>query len=99
MEDYNPRKKRRALIVFDDIVADMEFNKIFSPIVNELEENEEENSIFHFFSYYNLISKSLKLYNYIQHINLSWKSLTKENFNKEHLIIRLTLISKFHESL
>ena len=36
LEDYNPRKKRRALIVFDDIVADMEFNKIFSPIVNEL---------------------------------------------------------------
>ena len=26
LEDYNPRKKRRALIVFDDIVADMEFN-------------------------------------------------------------------------
>ena len=27
LEDYNPTKKRRVLIVFDDMIADMESNK------------------------------------------------------------------------
>ena len=27
LEDYNPKKKSRVLIVFDDIIADMESNK------------------------------------------------------------------------
>ena len=36
LEDYNPTKKRKVLIVFDDIIADMEFNKKLSPIVTEL---------------------------------------------------------------
>ena len=33
MEDYNPTKKG---IVFDDMIADMESNKKFSPIVTEV---------------------------------------------------------------
>ena len=36
LEDYNPTKKRRVLIVFDDMIADMESNKKLSPIVTEL---------------------------------------------------------------
>ena len=36
LEDYNPRKKRRVLIVVDDMIADMETNKKLSPIVTEL---------------------------------------------------------------
>ena len=36
LEDYNPKKKRRVLIVFDDVIVDMESNKLLSPIVNEL---------------------------------------------------------------
>ena len=36
MGDYNPIKKRRVLIVFDDMIADMESNKKFSLIVTEL---------------------------------------------------------------
>ena len=36
LEDYNPTKKRRVLIVFDDIIVDMESNKKLSPIVTEL---------------------------------------------------------------
>ena len=36
LEDYNPTKKRKALIVFDDMIADMESDKKLSPIVNEL---------------------------------------------------------------
>ena len=34
--DYNPTKKRRVLIVFDDVIVDMESNKKLSPIVTEL---------------------------------------------------------------
>ena len=36
LEDYNPRKKRRVFIVFDDMIADMESTKKLSPIVTEL---------------------------------------------------------------
>ena len=31
LEDYNLTKKRRVLIVFDDMIADMESNKKLSP--------------------------------------------------------------------
>ena len=31
LEDYNPTKKRRVLIVFDDIIADMESNNKTKP--------------------------------------------------------------------
>ena len=36
LEDYNPKKKSRMLIVFDDMIADMESDKRLSPIVTEL---------------------------------------------------------------
>ena len=36
LEDYNPTKKRKVLIVFDDMIADTEANKKLNPIVNEL---------------------------------------------------------------
>ena len=36
LEDCNPTKKRRLLIVFDDMIADMESNKKLSPIVTKL---------------------------------------------------------------
>ena len=35
-EDYNLKKKRKVLIVFDDKVADMEANKKLGTIVTEL---------------------------------------------------------------
>ena len=34
IEDYNPNKKRKILIVFDDMIADM-INKL-NPVVTEL---------------------------------------------------------------
>ena len=34
--DYCPTKKRKVLIAFDDMIADMESNEKFSPIVTEL---------------------------------------------------------------
>ena len=36
IEDYNPIKKRKILIVFDDMIADMINNNKLSPIVTEL---------------------------------------------------------------
>ena len=36
IEDYNPRKNRTVLIVFDDMIADMINNKKLNPIVTEL---------------------------------------------------------------
>ena len=36
IEDYNPDKKRKVLIVFDDIMADMINNKKLNPVVTEL---------------------------------------------------------------
>ena len=35
LEDKNPTKKRRVLIMFDDMIADMESNKKLSPIFTE----------------------------------------------------------------
>ena len=36
IEDYNPIKKRKILIVFDDMIADMISNNKLNPIVIEL---------------------------------------------------------------
>ena len=36
IEEYNPNKKRKKLIVFDDMIADMLSNKNLNPIVTEL---------------------------------------------------------------
>ena len=36
IEDYNPIKKRKILIVFDDMIADMINNKKLNPTVTEL---------------------------------------------------------------
>ena len=36
IEEYNPNKKRKILIVFDDIIADMLINKELNPVVTEL---------------------------------------------------------------
>ena len=36
IEEYNPNKKRKILIVFDDMIADMLSNNKFNPVVTEL---------------------------------------------------------------
>ena len=36
LEDYNPTKKRKVLILFDNMIADMDANTKLSPIVTEL---------------------------------------------------------------
>ena len=35
IEEYNPNKKRRKLIIFDDMIADMISNKKLNPEVTE----------------------------------------------------------------
>ena len=36
IDDYNPRRKRNILIVFDDMIADIMSNKKFQAIIKEL---------------------------------------------------------------
>ena len=36
IEDYNPTKKHKVLIIFDDMLADMINNNKLNPIVTEL---------------------------------------------------------------
>ena len=36
IEEYNPNKKSKILIVFDDMIVDMLSNKKLNPIVTEL---------------------------------------------------------------
>ena len=36
IEDYNPIKKRKALIIFDDMITDMINNNKVNPIVTKL---------------------------------------------------------------
>ena len=36
LKDYNPKTKRKVLIVFDDMMADVESKKKILPIVTEL---------------------------------------------------------------
>ena len=36
IDDYYPKRKRKVLIVFDDMIADILTNKKFQPILKEL---------------------------------------------------------------
>ena len=36
IDDYNPERKRKILIVFDDMIADIMTNKRFQAIIKEL---------------------------------------------------------------
>ena len=60
IEDYNPGKKRKVLIAFDVMVADMINNKSLNPIVTELFIR-CENLIFLLFLLPNLILKCAKM--------------------------------------
>ena len=35
IEEYNPNKERKIMIVFDDMIVDMFSNKTLNPVVNE----------------------------------------------------------------
>ena len=60
LEDYNPTKKKRVLIVFDGMIVDIKSNKTISTKVKELFLRGRKLNIV-LFLYHNLISKCLKL--------------------------------------
>ena len=62
LENYNPSKKRKVLMVFDDMIADMEANKKLSNVVTELLLRERKLNISFVFmsqSYFK-VSKAIK---------------------------------------
>ena len=60
IEDYNPGKKRKVLITFDDMIAGMINNKKLNPIVTDYL-LEVESLIFLLFLLPNLILKCQKM--------------------------------------
>ena len=54
IEDYNPNKKRKVLIAFDDMIDDILVNKKLNLIVTELFIRDRKLSIY-FFLLYNFI--------------------------------------------
>ena len=61
LEGHNLTKNIKVLILFDDMIPDIEANKKLSLLVSLICSSEERNSIIQFLLYHNLISKSLKL--------------------------------------
>ena len=93
IKDYNPNKKRRILIVIDDVIADMLSNKRLNPIVTELFIGDRKPKIFLVFitqSYF-AVPKNIGL-NSIQYIVMKFQR--KDTFNKSHLIIDQILTFK-----
>ena len=60
IEEYNPKKKRRILIVFDDMIADILSNEKLNPIVTELFNRERKLNISLVFSYF-AVPKNIRL--------------------------------------
>ena len=63
IEDYNPNKKQKILIVFDDMIADMLSNKKLNPIVTEIfiRERKLSISLVLITQYYFALSKNIRL--------------------------------------
>ena len=55
IEEYNPNKVHKILIVFDDMIADMLSNKKFYPIVTELFIYERWNTKYFSCFYYTIL--------------------------------------------
>ena len=89
INEYNPDKEIKILIVFDDMIAHMIHNKKLNAIVTELFIRGRKLNISLVFiteSYFK-VPKDVRL-------NTSQKSQIKENFNKLQEIIHQTLILK-----
>ena len=63
IKEYNPNKKRKILIVFDEMIADMLRNKKLNPVVTELFIRGRKLNIFLVFitQYYFAVSKNIRL--------------------------------------
>ena len=90
LEKYNPNKKRKILIVFDNIIADMLTNKKFNLVLTELFIRGRKLNISLIFiiqSYFSLP----KILDSMLHTFLLRNFQTNKNFNKLHLIIHQIL--------
>ena len=67
IDDYNPNRKRSILIVFDDMIADINIDKTFQDIIKELFIR-CRNLIYLLFLLHNLIFLFQKMSDYILHI-------------------------------
>ena len=63
LEEYNPIKKRKILIVFDVMIADMLINKKFNPMVTKsfLRDRKLNMSLVFITQSYFVVSKKIKL--------------------------------------
>ena len=87
IEEYNPNKKRKILVVFDNLIADMLSNKY--PVLTELFIRGRKLNISCF--YYTTLFCSPKKYYTKSHTILSRKFQINETFNKSYVIIHQTL--------
>ena len=84
IEEYNPNKKRKILIAFDDTIADMLSNKKLNPIVTELFIRGRKLNISLVFitqSYF-AVSKNIRL----NSMHYFIMKIPNKNFSKLHLI-------------
>ena len=90
IEEYNPKKKRKILLVFNEITADTLSNKKRNPVVTELFIRGRKLNISLVFitQCYFAVPKNIRLN--VTHYFIM-KILSKENFNKLHLIINQIL--------
>ena len=93
IDDYNPDKENKILIVFDDMIADMIHNKKLNSIVTELfiRDRKLNISLVFIIQSYFKVPKDVRLNT--SHF-LSQKLQTKENFNKLQQIIHQMLALK-----
>ena len=63
IEEYNPNKKHKTLIVFDDMIVDMLSNKKLNPIVTEwfIRGRKLNNSLVFITQSYFAVSKTIRL--------------------------------------
>ena len=93
IEEYNPNKKRKILIVFDDMTADMLSNKKLNPIITELFIRGRKLNISLVFITQSsfAVPKNIRLNSSHYFIMILQ---TKDNFNKLRSIIHQILIFK-----
>ena len=82
IEEYNPNKKRKMLIVFDDMIADMLSNEKLNPIVTDIFVRGRKTNI-------SLVFLTQSCFAIPER-----KVQTNESFNKSHLIIHQILTLK-----
>ena len=93
IDDYNPKRKRKVLIMFEDMIADIMTNKRFQAIIKELFIRCRKFNISLFFitqSYFS-VPKEVRL-NSTHYLIMNFA--IKENYNKLLLIIQQILTTK-----